>query len=92
MDDVSWIDDLLRRIARDTALYSDGRYISKDTLDSFETSLELAYVIETAAQLSMPQRAVCGFVCSAIHCKNEHVNSTMLIVILVAGNLEWILC
>ena len=25
------------------------------------------------------------------HCKNEHVNSTMLIVILVQGNLEWII-
>ena len=43
MDDVSWIVDLLRRIARDMALYSDGRCIPEDTLDSFEMSLELAY-------------------------------------------------
>ena len=43
MDDVSWIVDLLRRIARDKALCSDGRCIPEDTLDSFEMSLELAY-------------------------------------------------
>ena len=43
MDDVSWIVDLLRRIARDMALYSDVRCIPEDTLDSFEMSLELAY-------------------------------------------------
>ena len=67
MDDVIWIDDLLRRITRDMALYSDGRCIPEDTLDSFETSLELAYrELETTAQLSTPQREVCGLVCSAI--------------------------
>ena len=62
--------DLLRRIARDMALYSDGRYIPEDTLDSFEMSLELAYhellILETTAQLSTPQREACGLVCSAI--------------------------
>ena len=43
MGDVSWIVDLLGRIAGDMALYSDGRCIPEDTLDSFEMSLELAY-------------------------------------------------
>ena len=70
MDNVSWIVDLLRRIARDMALYSDGRCIPEDTLDSFEMSLELAYhellVLETTAQLSTPQREACGLVSSAI--------------------------
>ena len=60
MDDVTWIVDLHRRIARDMALYSYGRCIPEDTLDSFEITLELAYhvlvVLETTAQLSTPQR------------------------------------
>ena len=88
--------DNLRRIARDMALYSDSRCISEDTLDSYKILLESTYcellVLETTAQLSKHQREVCGLV-SAIHCKNEHVNSTMLAtVILVAESLEWILC
>ena len=71
MDDVTWIVDLLRRIAGDMALYSDGRCIPEDTLDFFVMSLELAYrellVLETTAQLSTPQREACGLVCSAIY-------------------------
>ena len=49
MDDVY----VLRRIARDMALYSDSRCIPEDTLDFFKTSLELVYcellVFETTA-------------------------------------------
>ena len=69
MADVTWKVYLLGRMARDMAVYSDGRCIPEDTLDSFET-LELAYCellfLVTTAQLSTPQREACGLVCSAI--------------------------
>ena len=59
----------MENIARDMVLYSDGRCILEDKLDSFETSLELAcelLVLETTAQLSIPQKKAFGLVCSAL--------------------------
>ena len=62
----SWAVALLSRVINDLQRFEDGRNIPEGTLDSFVVSLELAYrelvVLDTTAQLSLPQKESCDII------------------------------
>lgn len=65
-----WVISLLRRVASDLAVFSDGRHIPEDTLDAFIVGLELAYrelvVLDTMSPMSTSQREACDIVRSSL--------------------------
>ena len=70
MADLNLVANILRRIVNDLAVFSDGRNIPEDTLDSFIVSLEFVYreliVLDATSHLNEVQREATAMVRSSL--------------------------